>query len=63
MYLARRLSSVAETSSSVVCVLDSFCVMSEMSEAPMIVSCEKNAIPIARVIIAWNNRIIFAHLM
>ena len=63
VYLALRLSSVVEMFSSVGSELDSLLVISEMSEAPMIVSWEKNTMPIIRVIIAWKSKTIFAHLI
>ena len=36
---------------------------SEISEAPIIVSCEKKATPISSVMAAWKSSSIFPHLM
>ncbi len=38
-------------------------LISEISDAPIIVSCEKNAIPIISVTIAWKINSIFPHLI
>jgi len=54
---------VAGVSSCAGGVVDNLAVISERSDAPMIVSCEKKTIPRIRVTIAWKSNIIFAHLM